>query len=98
MHPILRVARRLVPAVQRWRALGYFLPWYAHALAALGLGTGLWLVSLDWNSPEFRWSRAAVLVGSMPVLVYVFFLIYSGPDAALRGRKSRDRDKSSPDS
>lgn len=70
-----------------WARTRFWLPKYAHILAAIGLAVGAWCVS---NVPEDAPIRkegptAEVLWAlALPAMVYFFFVFYGGQRAAFR--------------
>lgn len=70
-----------------WARTRFWLPKYAHVLAAIGLIVGVWCVSnvpsdtpLGKQGPVARFLFALIL----PAMVYFFFVFYGGQKAAHR--------------
>jgi hypothetical protein len=70
-----------------WARTRFWLPKYAHLLAAIGLLVGLWSISitpadapLNKHSPITKFLFALVV----PAMVYFFFVFYGGQSAAFR--------------
>jgi hypothetical protein len=75
-----------------WTRTRFWLPKYAHLLAAIGLAVGIWCVSgvaddapLGKHGPVVKFLGALILPG----IVYFFFVFYGGQQAAFK-RKSKN--------
>jgi hypothetical protein len=72
-----------------WKRTRFWLPKYAHVLAAIGLAVGIWSVSsipsdapIGKQGPIVRFLAALIL----PAMVYFFFVFYGGQRAAYARR------------
>jgi len=75
-----------------WARTRFWLPKYAHILAAIGLVVGLWCVSNTPNdAPINKGGPTARLLSALalPAMVYFFFVFYGGQQAAHRSRFGR---------
>jgi hypothetical protein len=74
-----------------WARTRFWLPKYAHLLAAVGLVVGVWCVSnVPADAPINKAGGTAklLLALALPAMVYFFFVFYGGQKAAFR-RKER---------
>lgn len=74
-----------------WARTRFWLPKYAHILAAVGLAVGVWCVSnVPPDAPINKKGPTAksLLALAVPAIVYFFFVFYGGQKAAFR-RKPR---------
>jgi hypothetical protein len=70
-----------------WVRTRFWLPKYAHLLAAIGLLVGVWSISIaSKDAPINKHGPAArfLYVLVLPAMVYVFFVSYGGQRAAFR--------------
>jgi len=75
-----------------WARTRFWLPKYAHILAAIGLAVGLWCVSNTPNdAPINKGGPTARLLSALalPAMVYFFFVFYGGQHAAHSNRFGR---------
>ena len=75
-----------------WVRTRFWLPKYAHILAAIGLVVGIWCVSnVPDDAPVSKHGPLVKLLGALilPAMVYFFFVFYGGQQAAFR-RKSKN--------
>ena len=75
-----------------WARTRFWLPRYAHILAAIGLVVGVWCVSnmpddapINKEGPTAKFLSALIL----PAIVYFFFVFYGGQRAAFKRRFER---------
>ena len=74
-----------------WSRTRFWLPKYAHVLAAMALLVGIWCAStISDDAPITKQGPIAKLLPALalPAMVYFFFVFYSGQKAAFR-RKSK---------
>jgi hypothetical protein len=74
-----------------WFRTRFWLPQYAHILAAIGLAVGIWCVSsVTDDAPISKYGPVVKSLGALilPAMVYFFFVFYGGQQAAFR-RKSK---------
>jgi hypothetical protein len=72
-----------------WARTRFWLPKYAHFLAAIGLVVGLWCVThISEDAPINKQSPIAksLLALVLPAIVYFFFVFYGGQTAAFKSR------------
>ena len=72
-----------------WARTRFWLPRYAHFLAAIGLAVSLWcLVSMPDDAPINNQGPIAkfLLVLALPAMVYFFFVFHGGQRAAYERR------------
>ena len=70
-----------------WARTRFWLPKYAHILAAIGLAVGIWCVSnVTDDAPISKHGPVLKLLGALvvPGIVYFFFVFYGGQKAAFR--------------
>jgi hypothetical protein len=70
-----------------WARTRFWLPKYAHVLAAIGLAVGVWCVySSSEDAPVNRHGSVAkfLFALTLPAMVYFFFVFYGGQRAAIR--------------
>jgi hypothetical protein len=75
-----------------WARTRFWLPQYAHILAAIGLAVGIWCVSsVTDDAPINKQGPVVKTLGALilPAMVYLFFVFYGGQQAAFR-RKSKN--------
>lgn len=72
-----------------WIRTRFWLPKYAHILAAIGLAVGIWCVSnvpddapISRHGPGVKFLEALIL----PAMVYFFFVFYGGQQEAFRSK------------
>lgn len=72
-----------------WTRTRFWLPMYAHILAAVGLVVGVWCVSktpddapINKEGPTGKF----LLALAVPTIVYFFFVFYGGQKAAFKSR------------
>ena len=68
-----------------WARTRFWLPQYAHVLAALGLIVGIWSVAITSDDAPLKRQGPVIklLVAlSLPGIVYFFFVLYGGQRAA----------------
>jgi hypothetical protein len=72
-----------------WARTRFWLPKYAHILAAVGLVVGVWCVS---NTPDNAPINKEGPIGrlllalAVPTIIYFFFVFYGGQKAAFKSR------------
>jgi len=72
-----------------WARTRFWLPKYAHVLAAIGLAVGLWCAAnVADDAPIHRQGPVArvLLALIVPAMVYFFFVFYGGQRAAFRNK------------
>lgn len=70
-----------------WTRTRFWLPMYAHVLAAIGLLVGIWCASSVPNDAPISkegWIAKLLLALALPAMVYFFFVFYGGQKAAFR--------------
>jgi hypothetical protein len=75
-----------------WIRTRFWLPKYAHILAAIGLAVGVWCVSnVTDDAPISKHGPIVKFLGALtlPGMVYFFYVFYGGQRAAFR-RKSKN--------
>ena len=72
-----------------WARTRFWLPKYAHVLAAIGLVVGVWCVSsVPDDAPVNKYGPTGKLLVALavPTIVYFFFVFYGGQRAAFKSR------------
>ena len=72
-----------------WARTRFWLPKYAHVLAAIGLVVGVWCVSsVPDDAPVNKYGPTGklLLALAVPTIVYFFFVFYGGQRAAFKSR------------
>jgi len=86
LHALLLVIRA-VGFFILWGRTRFWLPKYAHILAAVGLAVGLWCAyTVERNAPLGKRGPAVGFLVALlvPAMVYFFFVFCGGQKAALR--------------
>jgi hypothetical protein len=72
-----------------WIRTRFWLPKYAHILAAIGLAVGIWCVSnVPDDAPISRYGPGVKFLEALilPAMVYFFFVFYGGQQEAFRSK------------